>query len=172
GIIFAGKLLALAAIKEKKEVVFYPSYGIEMRGGAANCTVILSDRMIPSPIVSHPSSAILMSFPAVEKFLPRIKENGYVIVNTSLVDKEISREGVRVVKIPATQIAEELGSITSSNMVALGAWSQVSKAVSVESLVFSLKEILTGRRAALLEVNENALREGWKFASKCCLSFS
>lgn len=165
GIIFAGKLLACAGLKEGKKVIFYPSYGAEMRGGTANCTVIVSDSMIPSPIVSYPHSGILMSYPAMEKFLPQVKEKGYVVVNTSLVKRKFKREGVKILEIPANNIAESLGSIRVANMVALGAWAFLSGVVSVKSLIFCLRQVLSSDKFALLKVNENSLREGWRFAS-------
>lgn len=165
GIIFAGKLLAYAGLKEEKEVVFYPSYGAEMRGGTANCTVIISDFLIPSPIISRPSSAIIMSYPAFEKFLPRIKEGGQVVVNTSLIREEVNRRDLEVIGVPANQIAEKLGSSRAANMVALGAWTYTSGAITLENLILSLKEVLPGNKVDLLKINENSLKEGWRFAT-------
>lgn len=165
GIIFAGKLLAHAGLKQKKEVVFYPSYGAEMRGGTANCTVVVSDSMIPSPIISCPHSGIFMSYPAVEKFLPRVKKKGQVIINTSLVRKNFNQEGVKTVGIPANNIAHRLGSMRAANMVALGAWACISGVVSLESLIFSLEQVLSSDKSRFLKVNESSLEEGWKFAS-------
>jgi len=164
GIIFAGKLLAYAGLIEEREVVFYPSYGAEMRGGTANCTVILSDSLIPSPIISHPSSAIIMSYPALEKFLPRIKTKGQVVVNTSLIREKVKADNLRLIEIPANEIAEKIGTSKSANMVVLGAWAFFSRAVSLESLIFSLKKLLPPHRLDLLGVNEKSLKEGWNFA--------
>ena len=165
GIIFAGKLLAWAGLREGKEVVFYPSYGAEMRGGTAHCTVIISDSLIPSPIVSRPQSAILMNYPALEKFLPRIRDKGPIVINTSLIEKRIGQEGVRMVGVPANNIAEKLGNAKVANVVALGVWAHVAGAVTLESLILSLREVLSPDKGALLKVNENSLREGWRFAS-------
>jgi len=166
GVIFSGKLLAYAGLKEGREVVYYPSYGAEMRGGAANCTVIVSDSMVPSPIISHPQSGILMSYPALKRFLPRIREGGYVVVNTSLTGEDIKREGIEVVKVPANSIAQNLGNSRTANMVALGVWACISRVVSLESLILSLKEVLSPDKFSLLELNENCLRQGWEFASQ------
>lgn len=165
GIIFAGKLLANAGLKEGKKVVFYPSYGAEMRGGTANCTVIISNSMIPSPIVSHPQSGILMSYPAVKRFLFRMEKKSQVVVNSSLAREKFKREGIKIVGIPASDIAEKLGAVKAANMVALGVWTYVSGAVSLESLISSLREVLSADKFDLLKVNESSLREGWKFAS-------
>jgi len=166
GVIFAGKLLACAGLREKREVVFYPSYGAEMRGGAANCTVIISDSMIPSPIVSRPQSGILMSYPALERFLYKIKEEGYIVINTSLIKGSIKREKVRLIKVPATEIAEKMGSAKAANMVALGAWAFVSRAVSLDSLILSLKEVLSEDKISLLKINQDCLKKGWEFVSE------
>ena len=100
GVIFSGKLLAMAGLRQGLEVVYYPSYGAEMRGGTANCTVIASDRMIPSPIVSRPMSCIVMSLPAMEKFMPRLRQGGLAVVNTSLEQNE-SRQGRVLPRVPS-----------------------------------------------------------------------
>ncbi|MBE0477573.1 2-oxoacid:acceptor oxidoreductase family protein [Candidatus Aerophobetes bacterium] len=165
GIVFTGKLLAYAGLREGKQVVFYPSYGAEMRGGAASCTVIVSDSIIPSPIISSPQSEILMSYPAVEKFLSCVKKEGYVVVNSSLVKKNFRGKKVRILEVPANRIAEELGTVRAANMITLGVWACISQVVSLESLILSLKQVLSPDRLALLKVNENSLREGWRFAS-------
>lgn len=165
GIIFAGKLLSHAGLREGKEISYYPSYGAEMRGGAANCTVIISSSMIPSPIVSRPSTAIIMSYPALEKFLPRIQEKGLIVINKSLISEKISRHDLRVLEIPANQIAEELGSSRAANMVALGGWNYFSRAVNLESLILSLQEVLSRNKMDLLKINEDSLKKGWEFAS-------
>ena len=165
GIIFAGKLLAYAGLKEEKEVVYYPSYGAEMRGGTANCTVIISDSMVPSPIISSPSNAIIMSNPAFLKFSSRVKKGGRIVINTSLISTDINRQDVEVVKISANQIAEELGSGKTANMVALGAWISLSRVVTLENLISSLKDVISEKRMALLPINEKSLRKGWEFVS-------
>ena len=165
GIIFTGKLLAYAGLKEGKEVVYYPSYGAEMRGGTANCTVVISDSMIPSPIISSPSNAIIMSNPAFLKFSSRVKRGGRIVVNTSLVNTEINRQDIQIVKVPANQIAEELGSGKTANMVALGAWISLSKVVSLESLISSFKDVISKTKRTLLPINKKSLRKGWEFVS-------
>lgn len=165
GIIFAGKLLAYAGLGEEREVVFYPSYGAEMRGGTANCTVIISNSMIPSPIISCPGGGILMSYPAAEKFLPQIKKESPVVINSSLVGKKFKKEGLRILEVPANSIAEKMGNVRAANMVALGAWAYLSGAVCVDTLICSLKKVLSPDKFDLLSINENSLREGWRFAS-------
>ncbi len=165
GIIFTGKLLAYAGLRESKEVAYYPSYGAEMRGGTANCTVIISDSIIPSPIISFPLNAIIMSNPAFLKFFYRMKKGSRVIINTSLINADANRQDIEVIKIPANQIAEESGSGKTANMVALGAWISVSKIVTLESLISSFRDVISERKKALLPINEKSLRKGWEFVS-------
>ena len=162
GIIFAGKLLSYAGLKEGKEVIFYPSYGAEMRGGTANCTVIISDSMIPSPIVSFPSGAIVMSYPAFDKFLPRVKKDGQVVVNASLIKERTKRNDLYIVGIPANDVAESMGNSRVANMVALGAWVHLSGVVSLKALLSSLKDVLSPDKSDLLKINEKALKKGWE----------
>jgi len=166
GIIFAGRLLAYAGLREGKEVVYFPSYGAEMRGGTANCTVIISDLPIASPIVSSPLNAIIMSQPSFLKFFPRIRKGGRVILNASLVRDELKRDDIEIIKVPANEIAENLGTSRVANMVALGAWGKKSGVVSVDSLRESLKEALSRDKMNLLSLNEQALREGEEFVSR------
>ena len=160
GVIFAGKLLAYAGLREGKEVVYFPSYGAEMRGGTANCTVIISTSPIASPIVSSPLNAIIMSQPSFLKFFPRVKKGGRVVLNTSLVRNELNRNDVEIIKVPANEIAEDLGSSRVANMVILGAWVKRSGVVSLDSLIQSLGEVLSKDKIDLLSLNERALRKG------------
>ncbi len=164
GIIFAGKLLAYAGLREGKEVVYFPSYGAEMRGGTANCTVIISTSPIASPIVSSPLNAIIMSQPSFLKFFPRVKKGGRVVLNTSLVRNELNRNDVEIIKVPANEIAEDLGSSRVANMVILGAWVKRSGVVLLDSLIQSLAEVLSKDKIDLLSLNERALRKGEELA--------
>jgi len=165
GVIFTGKLLSYAGLREGKEVVYFPSYGAEMRGGTANCTIILSTSSIASPIVSHPQNAIMMSQPSYLKFFPKIKKGGRALINISLVREELTRNDIEIIKIPANEIAEKIGTSRVANMVALGAWVRKSKVVSLESLIQSFPEVISSGRLHLLPLNEKALREGAEFVS-------
>ncbi len=165
GIIFAGKLLAYAGLKEGKEVVYFPSYGAEMRGGTANCTVIVSDSPIASPVVANPQNAIMMSHPSYLKFFPRIKAKGRAFINSSLVKDELFHEDIEIIRIPANEIAERIGSSRIANMVALGAWVKKTGVVELESLVHSFKKVISADKLDLLSLNEKALREGEEFVS-------
>jgi len=165
GIIFTGKLLSYAGLREGKEVVYFPSYGAEMRGGTANCTVIWSTSPIASPIVSHPQNAIIMSQPSYLKFFPRIKKGGQVVINSSLVKGKLTRNDVEIIEIPANGIAEKIGTSRVANMVALGAWVKRSKVVSLESLIQSFHQVISSSRLDLLPLNEEALWQGAEFVS-------
>jgi len=165
GIIFAGKLLSYAGLREGKEVTYFPAYGAEMRGGTANCTVVVSDSPISSPIVSRPKNAIMMRYPSYVKFLPRISPEGRAVVNSSLVSDNSGRENVEVIRIPANEIAEEIGSSRIANMVILGAWVKKSRILSLESLVLSLGQVISTSNKDLLSLNEEALRRGSHFVS-------
>lgn len=165
GIIFAGKLLSYAGLREGKEVSYFPSYGAEMRGGTANCVVIVSDNPISSPIISNPKNAIMMSHPSYSKFFPRISSGGRGVINSSLVSDNVVREDVEVIRIPANEIAEDIGSPRIVNMVVLGAWIKKSGIVSVESLVLSLGEVISKSKRDLLSLNEEALGRGSHFVS-------
>ena len=121
GVLFIGKLLAYTGLDEKKEVTWIPSYGPEMRGGTANCTVIISDEEIGSPNVKNPTAVIAMNLPSLDKYENMVKPGGVLVVNASMVNREVNRDDILVVSIPANDIAEELGSMRSANMVMLGA---------------------------------------------------
>jgi len=166
GLMFSGKLLAYAGLREGKKVTYFPSYGAEMRGGTANCTVIISDSPISSPIVFHPLNAIIMSQPSVKKFFPRIAKQGKVVVNTSLIKGEFKRKDLDIIKIPANEIAEKIGELRIANMVTLGALIKKLGILSLETVVESLKEVISKDRMYLLSLNERALREGEKFVAR------
>jgi len=163
GIMFSGKLLAYAGLKEGKKVTYFPSYGAEMRGGTANCTVIISNSLISSPVVSYPLNAIIMSQPSMEKFFFRIARKGKVVINTSLVKSRFKRDDLDIIEIPANEIAEKIGDIRIANMVALGALMGKLGILSLEALTHSLKEVISRDKMDLFSLNEQALREGDKF---------
>lgn len=157
--------MSYAGLREGKEVTYFPAYGAEMRGGTANCTVVVSDSPISSPIVSSPKNAIMMSYPSYVKFLPRISPEGRAVVNSSLVSENLGRENVEVIRIPANEIAEEIGSSRIANMVILGAWVKKSGILSLEGLVLSLEQVISTSNKDLLSLNEEALRRGSHFVS-------
>lgn len=166
GIMVMGKLLAWAAMREGLKVTWMPSYGAEVRGGTAHSMVVISDEMIPSPVVSAPSACIVMNRPSLDKFEELIKPDGTLVMNTTLIDKQPMRKDITILKIPLTQMATKLGNVRCANMIALGALNAKLKLVSLRVLIESLKEVIPPHRHDLLPVNEEALKEGTKLVSK------
>ncbi|MGC9467749.1 MAG: 2-oxoacid:acceptor oxidoreductase family protein [Anaerolineae bacterium] len=160
GVLFAGQLLSYAGIAEGLYVTWIPSYGPEMRGGTANCTVILSEEEIGAPVVRHPSSAVVMNIPSMDKYEPLVKPGGLLLVNSSLVTRESERDDIRVVTIDASNIATELGNVRMANMVLLGAFAELTGIVSLETLMTQLDEHLSERQRKWLEPNYEALKQG------------
>ncbi|NCO28845.1 MAG: 2-oxoacid:ferredoxin oxidoreductase subunit gamma [Caldisericum sp. CG2_30_36_11] len=164
GVMLAGELLAEAGKEEGKYVTFLPSYGPEMRGGTANCHVIVSDTTIASPIIGYPKAAIVLNLPSLDKYEPLMKKDGIIIINKTLVPREVKRDDVRVLQIDAQHVAEDLGNKKVVNMILLGAYVEIEKPVKIETLKNALKSYLTGRKAELIEVNERALEKGAEIA--------
>jgi 2-oxoglutarate ferredoxin oxidoreductase subunit gamma len=160
GVLLAGKLLAYAGMIEGKHVTWFPSYGAEIRGGTANCTVIISDREIGSPVVQKPSSMLILNEASFKKFEKRIKPNGQLFLNTSLVRQPPGREDITRIEVKANDVAERLGAIRIANMVMLGAFLGKTGVVALESVLTALKEVLPPRRHSLLPLNEQALKQG------------
>lgn len=161
GLMFIGKLLAYSAMKEGKHVTWIPSYGPEMRGGTANCNVVISDGEIGSPVPPHPCAAIVMNNPSLETFEPKLKSDGLLLVNTSFVTEPVSRKDVRTVCVAANQVAIEAGNEKAANMVMLGAYISHTHAVSRESVIDGLKELFAAK-ASVLEANIKAFEAGLK----------
>lgn len=160
GVLSMGLNLAQAAMLEGKNVTYLPSYGAEVRGGTANCTVAVSDEEIASPVASSPEFVVAMNQPSVIRFQNQIQSGGILLVNSSLVDAEVTRGDIDIVRVPASSIAEELGSPKSANMVMLGALIKKSNLVSLSSLVEGLKDALKGKQK-LVAINEKALTAGY-----------
>jgi 2-oxoglutarate ferredoxin oxidoreductase subunit gamma len=163
GIMFAGTLLAQAAMDEGLNVTCFPSYGAQMRGGTANCTVIISDENIGSPVVTNPFTLLAMNEDSLGRFASKVKKSGLIIVNSSLLKKEIGIDDVEIIEIPATELAEELGDSRVANMVILGAYIKRRKVVSLERAVGSLRKVLGEERENLLRLNREALRKGEEY---------
>lgn len=160
GIMLMGKLVAYGAIYEGLEVTFYPSYGPEMRGGTANCTVVISDEPIGSPVRNRFTCLMAMNQASVDKFTDRIKPGGVLVYNDTLVESPPRREGLRVVPIPANQIAMEMESPQVANMVATGGLAGVLSRISVSALTKGLARVLPQYRHDLIPLNEAAIRKG------------
>jgi 2-oxoglutarate ferredoxin oxidoreductase subunit gamma len=163
GILLSGKVLAHTAMEEGLEVAWVPSYGPEMRGGTAYCTVVISDRPIGSPIIKNPLHLVAMNLPSLEKFAPVVKPNGVIIVNSSLVPVEAGRDDCDVLKVPTVEIAKELGNAKAANIVALAAFVARSKVVSVGNLKKCVeKEFI--KRPKLIPLNLMAVDAGARAA--------
>ena len=163
GVLFTGQLLSYAAMDEGKAVTWIPSYGPEMRGGTANCTVVVSDEEIGSPFVRNPTAVLAMNLPSLEKFEDLVEEGGVLVVNSSMVNREVKRTDIRVVSIPANDIAEALGSKRSVNMVMLGALLGNLDLLSLQAVEIALEGHLPERHKKFLEGNKQALRKGASF---------
>ncbi|MAT44068.1 MAG: 2-oxoacid:ferredoxin oxidoreductase subunit gamma [Anaerolineaceae bacterium] len=160
GVLFSGQLLAYAAMDQDLHVTWIPSYGPEMRGGTANCTVVISDQEIGSPMVSRPSAVIAMNRPSLDKYESEVKDNGVLVVNKSMIDREINRSGIRVVLVPGNEIAEELGDRRMTNMVLIGALLANLDVLPISALEKALKEHLPERHHKLLPLNLEAIKRG------------
>jgi 2-oxoglutarate ferredoxin oxidoreductase subunit gamma len=163
GIILAGKIIAFAGMLEGKNVSHIPSYGVEMRGGTANCNVTVSDRAVGSPFVQHPSTLVVMNKPSLDKFEETVRSGGNVFINSSLIDRESERNDVRVFYVPANNIAEKAGSGRASNMAIVGAVIAVTEIVTLTSIKRSLPEVVSKRNIKYNEINIRAIDMGYEF---------
>ncbi len=161
GILFAGQVLAYAGLIDGKEVVWMPSYGPEMRGGTANCTVVISSNRVRSPLVPNPLGLIAMNRPSFDKFEQAIRPEGVLIVNSSLIDAKSTRTDIRVFEVPANHIAEELGTAKVANLVVLGAYVAATKVVEIDSILKGIDKVVPEERAALRDLNATAFRRGY-----------
>lgn len=160
GVLSMGLNLAQAAMLEGKNVTYLPSYGAEVRGGTANCTVAVSDEEIASPVASSPDFIVAMNQPSLVRFQNQIQSGGVLFINSSLIEAEIPRGDIEIVRVPANSIAEELGSPKSANMVMLGAFTKKSNLVSISSVIEELKSTLK-KKQKLIAINQKALMIGY-----------
>ncbi|MCE5192753.1 MAG: 2-oxoacid:acceptor oxidoreductase family protein [Candidatus Cryosericum sp.] len=166
GVMLIGELLAHAGMDEGKEVTWMPSYGPEQRGGTANCSVVIADEPIASPVLTNPQAAIIFNVQSFDKFEPVIEHEGLLILDSTLVEKKSARSDLDVVYIPATDIAQKLGSSKYTNMVLLGAYLGKVAPITMESVYGALPIFLTGKKTDLIEINKRALQAGVDFVSK------
>ncbi|MBS1260703.1 MAG: Pyruvate synthase subunit PorC [Calditrichaeota bacterium] len=165
GILSAGHFLANAALEEGKEVAWVPSYGPEMRGGTAYCTVVIADHPIGSPIVNNPADLVAMNRPSLEKFEPTVREGGFILVNSSLIPDRVKRKDVTEILIPANDTAIELGNNKGANMVALGAYIACTGVVKLDTVVALMPEAFA-RKPQFVEANIACIRQGVKLAKQ------
>jgi 2-oxoglutarate ferredoxin oxidoreductase subunit gamma len=148
---------------EGKEVTWFPSYGAEVRGGTANCTVIISDELIGSPVVTNPDFLIVMSDASLMKFLPKLKQNGLFFFDSSLIHEPALRTDVSTVEVPATEIARKIGSTKSANMVLLGAFIAKTGILSASAVFEAVENSLPETKKNGIAGNKTALAEGIKY---------
>ncbi|HNY83647.1 MAG TPA: 2-oxoacid:acceptor oxidoreductase family protein [Anaerolineaceae bacterium] len=163
GTLYAGQLLSYAAMDEGKHVTWIPSYGPEMRGGTANCTVVVSDEEIGSPTVLYPKVVLAMNLPSLDKYEPLAKTGGWLIVNESMVNREVTRKDVHVVMVPANKIAQEIGNEKSANMVMLGAMMANLRILPEGALERALEAHTAERLKRFVQVNIKALAAGYQY---------
>lgn len=166
GMLTIGQFLAQAGMSEGKFVSWLPSYGPEMRGGTANCSVCISDKDIASPVITSASCVIAMNRPSLDKFEKTVRPGGVLIINSSLIDVKSARDDISVYYVPANEIAEQLGSSQVANVVILGAYLALTNAVSMDSVLDCIAGKLGKKKAHLVEVNEKALAAGAQAVGK------
>jgi len=165
GILLGGKLLAWAGMLEGRRVTWFPSYGAEIRGGTANCTVVISDEEIGSPVVDMPETLIALNQASADRFSGRVVRGGCILLNSSLIKKDVKRPGVKVYKVPANDIAEKLGDLRIANMVMLGAYLKASGALDLSSVCKALEDVISARHRSAIPLNKAALERGYSLVS-------
>lgn len=166
GVMFAGQLLAYAAMDAGLEVTWIPSYGPEMRGGTAHCFVVISDQPIGSPLVEKPDAALIFNRPSFEKYEPIVKKGGLLVLNASLIPDRTERTDIQEVPVPASELADELGSMRLANMIMEGAALTVRSTITTENLKQALDNHIPEHRRDMLDMNYKAIDKGAAFASK------
>lgn len=166
GVLFIGNLLAYAAMSEGHKCTYMPVYGVEMRGGTANCTVVVSDEEIGSPIIQHPICSIVMNKPSLVKFGPRVKKNGLLLVNASLIEPEdVKIKGPDIIMVPAMELAKDAGNDRLANMVMLGVLAGKTGVTSVPTLTKAMEETLPERSHKMIPGNARAMTAGHEFVN-------
>ncbi|MCT4661415.1 MAG: 2-oxoacid:acceptor oxidoreductase family protein [Tissierellales bacterium] len=160
GVMAMGKLLTYAGMIENKEVAWLPSYGPEMRGGTANCNVVISDKPVASPLVTDATAALVMNKPSLDKFEETVIKGGQLFINSSLIEQKSSRDDIEVFYVPANEIANKLGNSRVANMVMLGAYLEKNHAVKDESILTAFTKVFGEGKAKLIPINEKALQAG------------
>ncbi len=164
GVLSMGKLLAYAAMLEGKEVSWCPSYGPEMRGGTANCAIVVSDEPIGSPVVTaNATASVVMNLPSFDKFVGIVGAGGNVIINSSLIDKKVERTDIHAYYVPANDIAKELKNPKLANIILLGALIEVDKTVSVDACIDAFTKVFGESKARFIPANKEALNKGAEY---------
>lgn len=166
GVLMMGYILAVSAMRGGKNVTYLPSYGAEVRGGTANCTVVVADEEIFSPVASSPDYAVIMNKPSLLKYEGTMKQGGLLVLNSSLTGTELFRDDLEVIKIPANDISKELGSDRIINMIMLGAFVTKTNITTLDSIMDGLAEITKAKKASLMKLNRKALDRGSEYVLK------
>lgn len=164
GVLFAGKFIAYKGLLEGKQLSWLPSYGPEMRGGTANCSVIISDDPVGSPIVSKPDVLMVMNLPSLDKYENAAVKGAKIFVDSTLIERKVQRSDVDTFYIPATQMANDAGISTLANMIMVGKMIRETGVVSYDNIVDALKKVVSAKHANLLDVNLKALEMGYNYA--------
>ena len=166
GLLFSGKVIAYKGLIENKNVSWLPSYGPEMRGGTANCSVIISDDPVGAPIISNPDVLVAMNLPSLDKYESQVKPGGTILVDSSLIEKKVAREDVNVYYIPATKLAGENGAPTLANMILVGKLLEVFGEYDVELVEKALGKCISARHADLLNLNLKCMEIGRDYSAQ------
>jgi 2-oxoglutarate ferredoxin oxidoreductase subunit gamma len=163
GVVSMGILMAYSGMVDNKYVTFFPAYGAEMRGGTANCSVIVSTDEIASPVVGQPDSVVVMNEPSFSKFEPMIRPGGRVFINTSLVDSRTKRTDIESIEVPANKIAEEIGTLKIANMVMVGTLIKHTGAIAQDAVLKSIGKVYSRAKPEILKMNEVAVQRGSEY---------
>ena len=163
GVLFAGKFLAYKGLVQDKQVSWLPSYGPEMRGGTANCSVIISDMPVGSPIITNPDVLVAMNLPSLTKFVDTVVPGGKIIIDSTLIDVKVERSDVQVFYVPATQMAKDAGFSTLANMILAGKVLKETDAVTFDGNKETLESFIPAKKAGLIDINCKALQAGYDY---------
>ena len=163
GVLFAGKFLAYKGMVEDKNISWLPSYGPEMRGGTANCSVVLSDMPVGSPIITNPDVLVAMNLPSLQKFVDAVVPGGKIFIDSTLIETQVERTDVEVFYIPATQMAKDAGFSTLANMILMGKVIKETGAVRFDNNLETLKSFIPAKKEKLIDINCQALQAGYDF---------
>ena len=166
GVLSMGYTVANTAMLEGNYVTYFPSYGVEVRGGTANCTVVVSDEEIASPVASEPDFVVAMNQPSFARFQSILQSGGLICVNSSIVDTSSARHDIEILSVPTTELAGQVGSPKVANMIMLGAFIRASSIISFEFMIKNLSQILGEGKSNLIKLNKQALELGFNFVKE------
>lgn len=161
GVLFAGKFIAYKGLLEGRQLSWLPSYGPEMRGGTANCSVILSDEPVGSPIVANPDVLMAMNLPSLDKYEKDVVSGGVIIVDSTLIERKVERDDVKVCYVPATKLAQQAGMPRLANMIMVGKFIKETNAISYDDITEALKKVVPASKAEMLDINLKAIEIGY-----------